>query len=157
MPVSHVFIHHTVMNECFSRRECAIEMRKIQQFHQVKKRWADIGYNFVIGQDGGLYIGRGWDRVGAHTAGWNNVSISFAFTGNFNETLPTDEALNALEAALIVGVKLGKLTPDFKLHGHRDARPTKSPGQKLYDLIRRHKHYEPIRPKLIMFVPKSHA
>ncbi|KAH3708555.1 hypothetical protein DPMN_068009 [Dreissena polymorpha] len=157
MPVSHVFIHHTVMNECFSQWECAIEMRDIQQYHQAVKQWADIGYNFVIGQDGGVYIGRGWDRVGAHTLGWNNISISFAFTGNFNETLPTDDALNALEAVLIVGVKLGKLTPDFKLHGHRDARPTESPGQKLYDLIRRHEHYEPIRPNIITFVPKSHG
>ncbi|KAH3694403.1 uncharacterized protein LOC127862599 isoform X1 [Dreissena polymorpha] len=155
MPVSHVFIHHTVMSECVSQREGAIEMRKIQHLHQDINRWADIGYNFVIGQDGSVYMGRGWDRVGAHTLGWNNKSISFAFTGNFTEKQPTDDALKALDAALVLGVKLGKLTPDFKLHGHRDARPTESPGQKLYDLIRKHEHYEPIGPNIVTFSPKS--
>ncbi|KAH3864939.1 hypothetical protein DPMN_027972 [Dreissena polymorpha] len=34
MPVSHVFIHHTMMNECFSQIECIKEMRKIQHIHQ---------------------------------------------------------------------------------------------------------------------------
>ncbi|XP_052214507.1 peptidoglycan-recognition protein SC2-like isoform X2 [Dreissena polymorpha] len=156
MPVSHVFIHHTTMNECFSQEKGVIEMRKIQHIHQDLNGWADIGYNFVIGQDGKVYMGRGWDRVGAHTLGWNNKSISFAFTGNFTETLPTDDALNALEAALVLGVKLGKLTPDFKLHGHRDARPeTKSPGQKLYNQICKHKHYEPIGPNIETFSPQS--
>ena len=37
--------------------------------------WSDIGYNFVVGEDGNVYEGRGWNSVGAHTYGYNNRSI----------------------------------------------------------------------------------
>ena len=50
--------------------------------------WDDIGYNFVIGGDGRVYEGRGWDRVGAHTKGWNSISVSFAVMGDFRDHLP---------------------------------------------------------------------
>jgi hypothetical protein len=39
----------------------------------------------LIGEDGRVYEGRGWDKVGAHTLGWSKVSVSFAFMGNFEE------------------------------------------------------------------------
>ena len=29
--------------------------------------WSDIGYSFVVGEDGNVYEARGWDAVGAHT------------------------------------------------------------------------------------------
>jgi hypothetical protein len=37
--------------------------------------WADIGYSFGVGEDGRIYEGRGWDRVGAHTSGYNSNGI----------------------------------------------------------------------------------
>ncbi len=47
--------------------------------------WSDIGYNFLIGGDGNAYMGRGWDRVGAHTVGYNDISVAFSLIGNFEE------------------------------------------------------------------------
>jgi N-acetylmuramoyl-L-alanine amidase len=35
----------------------------------------DIGYNFLIGEDGNVYEGRGWDEVGDHTFGYNFASL----------------------------------------------------------------------------------
>jgi len=35
----------------------------------------DIGYNFLIGQDGVIYEGRGWDVVGQHIPGHDKTSI----------------------------------------------------------------------------------
>jgi N-acetylmuramoyl-L-alanine amidase len=32
----------------------------------------DIGYHFLVGENGKVYEGRGWDRQGAHSPGWNN-------------------------------------------------------------------------------------
>ena len=47
--------------------ECSAEVRKIQDFHMGPGRnWWDIGHNFLIGEDGRIYEGRGFDAQGAH-------------------------------------------------------------------------------------------
>ena len=35
--------------------------------------WNDIGYSFLIGGDGLMYEGRGWNIQGAHTLNYNTV------------------------------------------------------------------------------------
>lgn len=147
-PTSILFIHHSAGSECFSLARCSREVRNIQDYHMIQKGWDDIGYNFVIGGDGRAYEGRGWDRVGAHTLGWNNISVSFGVMGDYTDHLPTKAALQAISDLMYRGVALRKLTPDFKLYGHRDARPMfKSPGEKLYQLIRTWSHYDPNTPR----------
>ena len=37
--------------------------------------WWDVGYSFMVGEDGNVYEGRGWDQVGAHTYGYNTVGL----------------------------------------------------------------------------------
>jgi N-acetylmuramoyl-L-alanine amidase len=37
--------------------------------------WDDIGYNFLVGEDGNIYEGRGWTQTGAHCIGYNSKSI----------------------------------------------------------------------------------
>jgi len=46
--------------------------------------WWDIGYNFLIGEDGNAYEGRGWDYVGAHAPGYNTQSIGICILGHFS-------------------------------------------------------------------------
>ena len=48
-----------------------------------ERHWEDIGYNFVIGEDGNAYTGRGWDNAGAHARSYNNRSIGICIIGNF--------------------------------------------------------------------------
>lgn len=38
-------------------------------------------YNFLIGTDGSVYEGLGWNIVGYHTLGYNECSIGLAFIG----------------------------------------------------------------------------
>lgn len=40
--------------------------------HQIDNKWADIGYHFLVGENGKVYEGRGWNREAAHAPGWNN-------------------------------------------------------------------------------------
>jgi len=40
----------------------------------------DIKYNFLIGQDGVIYEGRGWGVVGQHTNGQNLMSVGQSLT-----------------------------------------------------------------------------
>jgi N-acetylmuramoyl-L-alanine amidase len=45
--------------------------------------WDDIGDNFVVGEDGRVYTGRGSLVEGAHAAGWNTRSLGIAIIGDF--------------------------------------------------------------------------
>lgn len=41
-------------------------------------------HSFLIGEDGLVYEGRGWDTQGAHAGGgWNSKSIGISFMGNY--------------------------------------------------------------------------
>lgn len=44
----------------------------------------DHPHSFLIGEDGLVYEGRGWDTEGAHTGStWNPMSIGISFMGNY--------------------------------------------------------------------------
>jgi hypothetical protein len=42
-----------------------------------QRQYCDIGYSFLIGGDGNVYEGRGWDRVGSHTIGPKPEEFNF--------------------------------------------------------------------------------
>lgn len=48
------------------------------------KNWEDIGYTFLVGEDGNIYEGRGWGKHGAHSIPYNSKSIGICMIGNFN-------------------------------------------------------------------------
>ncbi|KAF8788034.1 Peptidoglycan-recognition protein SC2 like protein [Argiope bruennichi] len=81
VPVSHVFIHHTDGATCNSKDSCSKVARQIQNYHIDVKKWRDIGYSFLVGGDGRIYEGRGWEKVGSHTLGYNARSIGISFMG----------------------------------------------------------------------------
>jgi N-acetylmuramoyl-L-alanine amidase len=97
--------------------------------------WSDIGYNFLVGEDGNAYEGRGWDRVGAHATDWNSVSIGVSVMGTFMTTNPNSAALNVVQQLISCGISLGKLSSSYSLHGHRDGGCTSCPGDALYSTI----------------------
>lgn len=39
--------------------------------------------SFLVGQDGGVYEGVGWNIEGSHTYGYNDIALGIAFMGNF--------------------------------------------------------------------------
>uniref|UniRef100_A0A674JDA9 Peptidoglycan recognition protein 1 n=1 Tax=Terrapene triunguis TaxID=2587831 RepID=A0A674JDA9_9SAUR len=85
-PVPFVIIHHTAGNRCYTQASCSQQVRGIQNYHMGSNGWSDIGYNFLIGEDGRVYEGRGWSTVGAHARNWNSRSLGFSFLGTFTST-----------------------------------------------------------------------
>ncbi|XP_049267047.1 peptidoglycan recognition protein 1 [Rhipicephalus sanguineus] len=140
-PVPRFFVHHTTETECFDFWSCSQRMRYWQNFHMDTRDWYDLGYSFLIGGDGRVYVARGWDATGAHTKGHNEDALSASFIGDFSRHLPTPRAIWALHRLLQCGVALGKIRADYTLHGHRDAACRVSPGDALYALLRHWKHY----------------
>lgn len=51
------------------------------------KHWSDIGYNFIVGEDGNVYEGRGWGKQGAHSKNFNNKSIGICIIGDYTSKL----------------------------------------------------------------------
>lgn len=140
-PVPRIFIHHTDTPSCATQHECSKAVRGIQNFHMDTRGWDDIGYNFLVGEDGNAYEGRGWDHVGAQVRGYNSVSFGFAMIGTFDTRLPNISALSTVKQLIACAWHKGKTATNYTLHGHRDGGCTSCPGQKLYDLINTWPHY----------------
>jgi len=135
-PVPRYFVHHSAGNSCFNEASCKSTVKGIQDYHMNSQGWSDIGYNFLVGEDGNAYEGRGWDRVGAHSPNYNSVAIGTCIMGTFTNANPNNAALTATQQLISCGISLGKLSSSYTLHGHRDGTCTSCPGNALYATIR---------------------
>lgn len=111
-------------------------VRNIQDFHMQTRKWDDIGYNFLIGRTGTVFVGRGWLYQGAHSRDYNRESICIAFIGKFNIEIPSNESLMVAKRLIQRGVEIGKLDGNYRVYGHCQVVLTESPGMNLYDAIR---------------------
>nr|AZP73846.1 peptidoglycan recognition receptor protein [Mimachlamys nobilis] len=145
-PVGDFFIHHTATQNCTSTKDCVGLMKIIQNFHMDTRQWFDIAYSFLVGEDGHVYEGRGWDTVGSHTLGCNSISLAASMMGNFDKVLPNEAALTAVKRLITCGVEIGRLSKDYSLFGHRDVRPTDCPGNALYKQISSWAHFHSHKP-----------
>lgn len=137
----YVFIHHGASGECFTKEDCTHRVQNYQSYHMDGRGYSDMGYNFVVGEDGNAYEARGWNEVGAHTLGYNTNGIAICIIGDFSHKVPNDAALNTVKQLINCGLNNHKISPTYTLKGHRDVGVTACPGQSLYDLIHSWPHY----------------
>ncbi|XP_066155304.1 uncharacterized protein [Euwallacea fornicatus] len=138
LPSSLVVISHTATESCVNFTNCAICVQKFEA-DSFKMGRKDIGYNFLIGGDGGIYVGLGWE-------GQNNVrkdSIAIAFIGDFNKEFLNESARSAGQALIAHGVDQGKVDDGYKLIGENQTSPLRyySPGWNLATAIKNWRHY----------------
>ncbi|KAJ6641853.1 Peptidoglycan recognition protein [Pseudolycoriella hygida] len=135
-PVRLVIVQHTVQSSCNTMNACATLVRQVQSQH-INSRYIDddIGYNFLVGGDGAVYEGRGWDKVGAHTYGYNSRSIGIAFIGDYRTDEPTTQQIIALLKLLRDGVTMHKISENYTLLGANQVQQTESPGRNLYHIL----------------------
>lgn len=112
--------------------------------------WDDIGYNFLVSGDGLVYEGRGWDKEGTHTYGFNKNSICIALIGTFTDTEPPLRQLNITKRLLEEGLRLQKIAPNYRLYGHRQLIATESPGAALYRIIKEWPHWSNVINKILL-------
>jgi len=140
-PVQYVVIHHTTGATCTTQAACITKMKGFQNYHMDTNAWADIGYNFLVGEDGNVYEGRGWTQVGAHTVGYNSKSIGISVIGDYSSRTPTAAAINAAKALIKCGVSKGYIKSGYTLRGHRDLDSTACPGNSFYAEIKKWGNY----------------
>lgn len=138
VPSSVVIISHTATRACATFTECSNETQYVQ-YSFLQKGHRDIGYNFLVGGDGGIYEGRGWDTQNSLRA----KSLSISFIGDFNKDLLSDTVQNATKALLDEGVTLGMLSESYKLIGENQTSPLRfySPGWNAVKEIKKWDHY----------------
>lgn len=141
LPPNYVIVSHTASTVCLIKDMCIKHVRNIQDLHVKQLGWNDIGYNFLVGGDGNVYEGRGWDAEGAHTKGYNTKSIGIAFIGEFTGKIPTQAQVDAVKQLLKVGLSEKKLAANYKLLGQNQVKATQSPGTKVYEIIKTWDHW----------------
>ncbi|KAM5295191.1 peptidoglycan recognition protein 3 isoform 1-T2 [Glossophaga mutica] len=142
IPAKYVIIIHTAGATCSTSMDCQARVRDTQSYHMDKLNFCDIGYHFLVGQDGGVYEGVGWHIQGSHTYGYNDIALGIAFMGNFVEKPPNAAALEAAQSLIQCAVDKGYLTPNYLLVGHSDIVNVVSPGKALYDIISTWPHFK---------------
>lgn len=101
--------------------------KEIEGIH-LANGWSGVGYNFIVGQDGGIREGRGWNLVGAHCPGHNRNGIGvYVAVGEDQE--PTEEAKAAVVALYNEACRLARRTLVQSYHGFDYA--TACPGKLL--------------------------
>ncbi|XP_037546520.1 N-acetylmuramoyl-L-alanine amidase-like [Nematolebias whitei] len=145
LPLQFLYIHHTYepSSPCLSFPSCSRDMRAMQRFHQEDRGWSDIGYSFVVGSDGYVYEGRGWNTVGRHTRGHNAIGYGVSIIGNYTATLPSRHAMDLLRHQLVrCAVDGNGLAVNFTIHGHRQVvNYTACPGDALFSEIQGWEHF----------------
>lgn len=148
--VTHHIVHHTAGSN--SNSNYVQVVRDIYLFHTEVNGWDDIGYNFVIAQDGTLFEGRdpGENRSefevrGAHFCAKNTGTFGVALLGNYQTAQLSDESREAL--VNLLGFSLAELAihplsravhrgVDLDaISGHRDGCSTLCPGSNVYELL----------------------
>lgn len=132
-PATSVTVHHPWPHKAPAGASVTQEMKEvlaIHEFHRDGNGWIGIGYNFIITQNGNIYEGRGWGRIGAHagTMEGNRTSIGIAFLIDGYKQVPTTEARNAFDRLRADGIRQGHLTEGHRIKLHRDWKATDCPG-----------------------------
>jgi hypothetical protein len=133
-------IHHTVTSNSDSSPKATV--RNIQGYHMNTRGWSDIGYHYLVDQQGRIYGANPVDRRAAHVGGSNTGNIGISFMGNYQSLQPTEDQLMAAGKLIRhLSAKYGISPSASTVKGHRDQGQTACPGDHLYaqlDRIIRH-------------------
>ncbi len=128
-------IHHTVTSNHDTTPKATI--RAMQRYH-MNKGWGDIGFHYVIDQQGRIYGTYPVDRMGAHVAGHNRGNIGIGFLGDYRTLQPTEKQLAAAGKLIrYLAKKYNISVSSSTVKGHNDFNATLCPGANLDSKIGR--------------------
>lgn len=120
----YIVLHHRAGNG---------DVESIHYGH-INNGWVGIGYHFYVRKNGKVYRGRPIEKIGAHTEGYNGVSVGVCFEGNYEkETMPDVQIKSGKE---LVG-HLKQLYPDAVVCYHKDFAATACPGKNFPNKIKK--------------------
>ena len=138
--VKLLVVHHTAIQVTGDDRSSEERMRALYNMHSNTQGWGDIGYHYVVGDDGKIFEGKtGGDYVaGGHVYCGNLGTVGISLMGNFDIEKPTQAQMRSLQWLLITLSKRYHIDPDgtTRFHGkevqtvlgHRNLLSTDCPG-----------------------------
>lgn len=135
-PNKRIIVAQTTGKSC--HEDCPARVREIQRRHSKLK---DIPFNFLIGGDGEIYEGRGFEFEGQHTANnatsFNNIWICVAFIGTFDgsNNQPTSEQIKAFHK--FIDYHFGfEIQTDYKIFLQDQLLKQTVNSDSLYDVVK---------------------
>lgn len=99
LPIKRIIVAPTgdANETCFDFTEC---LKRVKHIQRQTDYLEDIAYNFLIGGEGSIFVGRGFKYEGEYVkkfdgSNYNDIGISVAFIGSFFEKSPTDVQVEA--------------------------------------------------------------
>lgn len=135
-PINTVIIKHTGGGTCDTLSNCAGKVQTIQAINIAGGK-PDIYCNFLIGGDGNIYVGRGWNVQNAQRSG----TIDIVFIGNFDIIYPSNSMVEAARLLMEDGIKTKKLDQNYKVVCHNQTAMVRSPGVNLFNEVKTWPHY----------------
>jgi hypothetical protein len=92
-------VHHTAIKVTDDPRPPHERMRALYTYHADSRGWGDIGYHFVVDEEGQIYEGKAGGKyvVGGHAYCSNVSTIGIALMGNFEVEQPTQAQVKSLQ------------------------------------------------------------
>jgi len=112
-------------------------VRSIQDHQMDRNGWQDIGYNWLVDQQGRVYEGRsgGWLAIGAHAANQNTAWIGVCWIGDSRTVQPSPAALAAIRWLVDEARRLAGRRLEVRGHGQVPGQATECPGPNLLKWI----------------------
>lgn len=125
--INRIVVHYTA-----TYADRALTISEVERWH-VARGFKEIGYHFLVHQDGRIDRGRDVTKVGAHVKGHNVGSIGIAFVGGLYASTGANKGHDTRtpqqKAALLDLLKrLIAEHPVDDICGHKDLQPTQCPA-----------------------------
>lgn len=145
--VKMIVVHHTAQAIAGSELSPKEQMRSLYQMHAEGRGWGDIGYHFVIGNDGSIFEGKaGGDYVvGGHVYCHNVGTVGIALMGHFGMEVPSQAQMRSLQWLIAKLQRTYNIAPNRRVTfhgkdyppvvGHRDLISTDCPGTYVAEVL----------------------
>ena len=143
LPIKRIIIAHTATNTCEFEEDCKDIVKSVQVKNADLK---DIPFNFLIGGDGNVFTGRGFNFEGEHSAivnttSYNNIGICVAFIGNFSSSELSINQIKAFEIFIKYFVEDGKIDKNYELFLQDQLVKVKVSADALYEIVKSWKNF----------------
>jgi hypothetical protein len=116
--ITGIVIHHTA----WEYDDPYESIREIYKFHTLDRKWGDIGYNFLIADDGTIFEWRAWweKAVAAHTKRNNIWNIGISLMWNYNHDHIPEKQQKSLEQLMKYIIEKYEINIHTKKYFHED-------------------------------------
>jgi LysM repeat protein len=136
--VNRITVHHTDEHGPMAALPDTEVIRRIERYHREDRKWAAIGYHYLVGKSGIIYEGRPIRYQGAHTSQNNSNNLGVSMIGDYSKNPPNAKQARAL-AAFLDDCRARYHLPKSKIFGHRELRATLCPGDALFAWLKNYR------------------